>query len=85
MQYPERCTPIQGSLYNLTHRKITSNLLQHVPVSHKTSEIWPVRSVSFIQFDCFKYNQQNFDGVRTCQMNGAEVGRAYSMCDGEVR
>jgi len=26
MQYPELCTPIQGTLYNLTHRKITSNL-----------------------------------------------------------
>jgi len=66
MQYAEHYIPIQVYLYKLKHCKITSNLLQHVTVRHKTSELLPVRSVSFIQFDCFKYNQQNFDVVRAC-------------------
>jgi len=60
-------------------------LLQHGTVCHKTSQLWPVGGVSFIPCQCFLYKQQNCEVYRTCQINGAELGRVCSMCEDKVR
>ena len=68
MLYPERCKPIQVSLYNLTHSKVASNLLQHVTLRHKTTQIWNVGESKFIPCDCCYFKQHNCDVCGTCRM-----------------